>query len=155
MSFEDHTEIVRRRYEYALGIDTKDWDLFRGVFTEEISVDFISYDGVTAGQMSALSWIEGIKPLFSGLEATQHTMSNPIVDLDGDRATLTMYMQAAHFLNNDKGGREYTIGGYYFDKLERIDGRWLINSVTLNLLWSRGNAGIMSLALENSRQNAY
>ena len=34
MSFEDWQEITRRRYEYAMGIDTRDFALLRSIFME-------------------------------------------------------------------------------------------------------------------------
>ncbi len=148
MTFEDHTDIVRRRYEYALGIDTRDWALYRSIFTDTIYTDFSSYNGAPGNTMAADDWVAGVQMVFAGLDATQHTMTNPIVDIDGDRATNTMYMQAAHFLNNDLGDREFTIGGYYVDKLVRQNGRWLLQEVTLKVLWSRGNRHIMELAVE-------
>ena len=88
MSFDDYNAIVRRRYEYALGIDTRDWDLYRSIFTDEITMDFSSYSGQPAAPMSADAWVNACKVVFTGLDATQHVMSNPMVDIDGDRASL-------------------------------------------------------------------
>lgn len=148
MQFDDYHEIVRRRYEYALSIDTRDWALHRSIFTDEIHMDFSSYSGQPGSSMSADAWVSGLKPLFTGLQATQHVMTNPIVDVDGDAARLRMYMKAEHFLNNDSGSFDFAIGGYYDDRLVRTDAGWKISSVTLNVFWSRGNRHIMELARE-------
>ena len=85
--------------------------------------------------------------LFDGLDATQHVMTNPMVDIDGDSARCRMYMKAEHFLRNDMGSFDYAIGGYYTDELTKVEGRWLINAVTLKLFWQRGNRHIMQLAV--------
>ena len=37
MSHADHTEITRRVYEYAYGIDTRDWDLYRSIFADDLT----------------------------------------------------------------------------------------------------------------------
>ena len=103
MEFQDYNEIVRRRYEYALGIDTKDFALLRSIFTNEITMDFEDYSGRPAATMKADDWVNNCKILFTGLDATQHVMTNPIVDIDGDSATCKMYMKAEHFLQNDQG----------------------------------------------------
>ena len=45
MNFNDFNEITCRRYQYAQGIDTKDFDLLRSVFTDQITMDFFDYNG--------------------------------------------------------------------------------------------------------------
>ncbi|MEL7452031.1 MAG: nuclear transport factor 2 family protein [Pseudomonadota bacterium] len=151
-SFHDFNEITRRRYEYALGVDTCDWVLYRSIFADEIEMDFSDFSGAPAAKMPADSWIEAVKPAFTGLDATQHTMTNPIVDVEGDRATCKMYMQAVHFLKNDQGDRTFTMGGYYIDKLIKQDDRWLIQAVKLSVFWNTGNRHIMALATEIGTQ---
>jgi hypothetical protein len=145
----DETEIARRVYEYAYGIDTRDWDLYRSIFCDEVTTDFSSYNGREAATTSADEWVGGLQPLFTGLDATQHTMTNPLVDLDvdGDHARCRMYMQAAHLLHEDPDP-EFTIGGYYDDRLVRTDTGWRISAVTLTVWWRRGNPDIMPVAAQ-------
>ena len=144
----DDDTIVRRVYEYAYGLDTRDFDLYRSIFCDQVTIDFSSYRGAGGPQtMAADRWVAQAKPLFLGLDATQHTMTNPIVEREGDSARCRMYMQAAHFLFDDPEP-EFTIGGYYDDALVRDDGRWQISAVTLTVLWRRGNEGIMRIALD-------
>ena len=147
MEFSDYSEITRRRYEYALGIDTRDYALLRSVFTDRITMDFKDYSGQEAATLSADDWVAGCQRLFDDLDATHHVMTNPIVDVQGDSGQCRMYMTAEHILKNDRGSSAYAIGGYYVDQLSRIDGRWLINAVTLKLFWQRGNRDIMELAV--------
>lgn len=152
MRFDDFNEIVRRRYEYALSIDSRDWELHRSIFTDEIAMDFSSYSGEPGASVAADVWVAGLKPLFTGLDATQHVMTNPIVDIDGNAARLRMYMKAEHFLHSDlqsrAGSDEFAIGGCYDDQLVRTAEGWKIRAVTLNVFWSRGNRHIMELARE-------
>ncbi len=148
MNFEDFNEIVRRRYEYAMGIDTRDFALLRSIFTDEIEMDFQDYSGQPATTLKADEWVAGCKVLFTGLDATQHVMTNPIVDITGDDAVCKMYMKAEHFLQNHQGNADFALGGYYIDRLKKINGRWTICAVTLKIFWNRGNRHIMSLAGE-------
>ncbi|MEM7098639.1 MAG: nuclear transport factor 2 family protein [Pseudomonadota bacterium] len=152
MEFIDYNEIVRRRYEYAMGIDTKDFKLLRSVFTETITMDFQDYSGQPRSTLQADDWVANCKNLFTGLDATQHVMTNPIVDIDGERATCKMYMKAEHFLQNDQGNNDFALGGYYIDQLEKSRGRWLINAVTLKIFWNRGNRHIMTMGYERGSQ---
>ena len=85
-------------------------------------------------------------------------MSNPIVHIEGDTARCRVYMQAAHFLFDDRlvaetggDGPEFTIGGYYDDHLVADPSGphgWLIDGVTLTVWWRRGNEALMSVARE-------
>jgi len=44
-------------------------------------------------------WVDELKPVFTGLDASsQHTMTNPVCELDGDAATCQVAMQAEHVL---------------------------------------------------------
>ena len=53
------------------------------IFTDEIEVDFSSYTGMEPGWMKlpADLWTESLKGLFLGLDATQHSMSNPRITI--------------------------------------------------------------------------
>ena len=146
MEFSDFNEITRRRYEYAQGIDTRDFELLRSIFADEIMMDFEDYSGQPAALIRADDWVAGVKVLFTGLDSTQHVMTNPIVDVNGDEASCRMYMKAEHFLRNDQGSFDFALGGYYIDQLKKVDGRWLIHAVSLKLFWNRGNRHIMTLA---------
>lgn len=148
MNFGDFSEITRRRYEYALGIDTCDFELLRSIFTDEITMDFEDYSGQPAATMKADDWVAGVRVLFTGLDSTQHVMTNPVVDIDGESATCKMYMKAEHFLRNDQGDPGFALGGYYTDQLVKVDGRWLIKAVRLRIFWNRGNRHIMQLGAE-------
>jgi hypothetical protein len=145
---DERIDVAETVYAYAAGIDGRDWALYRSIFVDEAEFDFSSYDGNPARRMRADDWVAGVQPLFHGLDATQHSMSNPRVTIDGERATCVMYMQAAHFLANREGGDEFTIGGYYTDRLVKTVSGWKLCGVKLTVLWSRGNRHIMTLAVQ-------
>jgi len=147
---DDRTEILETIYCYATGVDTKDWPLYRSIFTDEIEVDFSSWDGRPARRIKADEWLAGVQALFPGFDATQHAMTNPRVTIEGDRASCVMYVQAAHFLRNDEGDAEFTLGGYYTDRLVRTAAGWKLCGVKLTVTWSRGNKHVMALALKRA-----
>jgi SnoaL-like domain len=147
----DHQQITELVYTYALGIDTRNWSLYRGVFADHVAIDFTSYSGGAPFTTTADAWLSRVKPLFTGLAATQHSMTNPIVHVDGETATCTMYMQAFHALEPSTGSatsddNSFTIGGYYTDTFVRTGSGWLVDGVTLTVLWRRGNESIMATA---------
>jgi SnoaL-like domain len=145
---DERIDVAEVVYAYATGVDTRDWLLYRAIFADEVEIDFSSWDGNPARRMRADDWVAGVKPLFHGLDATQHAMTNPRVSIAGERATCVMYMQAAHFLRNHEGDAEFTIGGYYTDQLVRTPAGWKLCGVKLTVLWSRGNKHVMTLAAQ-------
>ena len=111
MTSDDKLMIAETIYLYAIGIDTKDFDLYRSIFADHVEIDFSSYEGSSVPEPDFLTgdqWVNRIKPLFTGLAATQHSMTNPVIALDGDTASCRMYMQAHHVFEPDKDCLLYT-----------------------------------------------
>ena len=115
MRSDDKLMIAETIYLYAIGIDTKDFDLYGSIFADHINIDFSSYEGSSVPETTVLTkdqWINRVRPLFTGLAATQHSMTNPVVNIDGDTASCRMYMQAHHVFEPEKEDSWFTIGGY-------------------------------------------
>jgi SnoaL-like domain len=143
----DKLAVAETVYRYATAVDGRDWAMFRSLFTDTVSVDFSSFSPDLAPQMmSADEWVAGVEVVFTGLVATQHSMTNPLATVDGDAATITMYVQAHHVYDPDDPASWYTVGGYYDDTLVRVDGRWLLAGVRLTVTWRAGRPAIMELA---------
>ncbi len=143
----DFMAVCDLKYRYAAGIDTRDWDLYRSIFTDTVDIDFSSYSGRPPATMTADEWVAGVQPLFTGLAATQHSMTNPRVQAEGDRAALSMYMQAEHILDHDDPSAWFTIGGFYTDRAVRTSGGWRLTAVKLTVFWRRGRFDIMEQAV--------
>ena len=149
MELDDKIAVAETIYLYAMGIDTKDFVLYRSIFADTVEIDFSSYEGSSVTEPSQLSgdkWVRRVQPLFTGLAATQHSMTNPMVSIDGDTAACRMYMQAHHVYEPDKEGSWFTLGGYYDDTLIRSDSSptgWELTGVKLTVLWRKGDPSIM------------
>jgi 3-phenylpropionate/cinnamic acid dioxygenase small subunit len=150
----DEWAICRTLYRFAAGIDTRDWELYRSVFTDDIELDYSSYRPGSVGHMRADDWVARGSVLFTGLDATQHCLYNPLVSVAGDVADLTMYVQAEHFLTNADGDNWFTLGGYYRDRLVREESGWKIAEKKLVVTWNRGNRNILAQAAERGRQRS-
>ena len=147
MDSADKLGVAETVYRYATGVDRRDWVLYRSLFTDTVTVDFSSFDpGLASRVLDADDWVAGLVPLFTGLAATQHSMTNPLTAVEGDAAAITMSVQAYHVFDPDDPASWYTIGGYYDDTLERVDGQWLLTGVRLTVTWRAGDPAIMGLA---------
>ena len=67
----DREAITFLSRKYAMGIDLRDWEMYRSIFTDEIETDFTSFSGGEPRTLTAEEWVRGIRGI-SGFQATQH-----------------------------------------------------------------------------------
>ncbi len=144
--FDERVTVAQLVYNYALGIDTQNWTLFRSIFTDEIYMDFESWNGIKPYKIAVDDLVRNISVYFAGLDSTQHSLSNPQVQVTGNKARCVVYMQAEHFLCDEVPNRRFVIGGYYTDELVNTEMGWKIQSVKLTVLWERGDKTFMDNA---------
>lgn len=146
----DKQDIQETILKYSWGIDSRNWDLFRSIFADELDMDFSSYSGAPGARMTAEQWVAGCQALHPGFDATQHVLSNFMIDVDGDEATAIVYMKAEHFLDDDY----HTLGGHYTHRLNRRGAGWLIHATTLTVTWRRGNFDVYEKARLRAAETA-
>jgi 3-phenylpropionate/cinnamic acid dioxygenase small subunit len=142
----DRAAISDVQLRYATGVDTRDWRLFRSCFTDEIETDFSSAAGSPPQRVKADDWVELVRRTINGMRATQHTITNQVITLNGDEATCVAYVQARHHLPNETGGSDQVMYGYYTNRLVRTAGGWKIRARKLTVTWNEGNMHIFELA---------
>lgn len=147
----DERAISRVLDQYATGVDTCNWALYRTIFTDEVDIDFSSWDPSAKRTMQVDEWMATVHAVF-GFQATQHIITNRSIDVDGDRATCVAYVQAQHFLPNERGENTVTLGGYYTHSLVRSPDGWKICKCKLTITWVTGNWQIFDLAAKRVAQ---
>lgn len=153
LSALDVHEVGQAKYRYAYALDTRDWNLYRSLLADEVTVDFrgLGYRGGPR-RRSRDWWVGQVRALLDGFDITQHVMSSPLVEEADDGVALTVYLQAHHRLHaDDPDERHYTIGGKYEDRLRRENGMWVFTALTLHTLWTLGDKTVMSEAAERAR----
>jgi len=143
---QDKADIQDLILKYAWGIDSRDWGLFRSIFADELEMDYSSFNGAPAMTLSGDDWVAACKALAPGFDATQHTLTNFMIDVAGDTATTTVYVQAEHFIATDKGERSHTLGGYYNHRLVKSPDGWKISGLVFTVFWRRGDPQVYELA---------
>lgn len=133
---DDHNQIVNTINLYALAVDALAWDLFDRVFTADVQMDY--YPG------SKLTGLAGMKEEFAlaheGLTASQHTVANHQVIVNGDKANAMSYVIARLLRNVPEGGVNYwEFGGWYDDCLVRTPSGWRIHKRVCRGNWWEGN----------------
>lgn len=116
---------------YARAVDTRDWDLYRSLFTPDAQIDYTSAPFGIAGQRDEVAaWLE---QSLSVVPMSMHYVSNIEVDLDGDSATVH-----AQFYNPMQfpGFAELSFcGGYYHHQMVRTPDGWRSRGLREENLW--------------------
>lgn len=115
---------------YATALDTRDWVAYRALFTENIAIDYGAIGSLVAA-IAADEWTERCRTL-EGFDATAHRLHNVAAVIDGDGATVTSIVDAAHFVAVGDTVLMGDLIGHYTHHLVRDDG-WKIAGVTLTV----------------------
>jgi hypothetical protein len=117
---------------YALGIDMRDLDLVRSVFTPDAEVE---------GMMGAMPAAAYLPTVFDGASvyaATQHNITNQHVTIDGDEALVWSYAVCYHLEEAGSGREDLVVATQYRDRCRRFPDGWLITSRKAVMQWVRG-----------------
>lgn len=137
----DRAEISEVVHRYAIGIDSRDWSLFRSIFPDEIEVwlGFARDPNRALRRRNADKFAQSVTRVISQFAVTQHFLTDYQIELNGNDAVCVCYMQARHFNPDGKGGQTvWDIGGYYTYHLTRTALGWKIPKYTLTLTWEEG-----------------
>lgn len=125
--------------DYATGIDTKNWQLFRGCFTD--SCVMTTAAGSIQGAAALTAHMER---LHDPLDSSAHRLSNVAVSVKGDEATARSYLDALLVQQGHPNGPVFRVYGTYDDVLVRADRGWLIQERTFAAIWREGNAAVLA-----------
>lgn len=118
--YQDRQDISDLLIRYATGIDRKDWDLFRTVFTPDCRLDY--------GEIGSWDNVEAVTEFMDVVHAgagyTLHRITNPVIDLDGDRATARCYVDVWVMAADNASGVNGS--GFYDDEIVRTSDGWRI-----------------------------
>ncbi|OLP02632.1 hypothetical protein BVU76_09215 [Mycolicibacterium porcinum] len=124
-------EIAALLYRYARAVDSKDWELYRSVFTEDAVIDYSSAGAVVGTRDEVVDWFAAN---FGVIPWSMHYITNvEILDTDGETATVR-----AMFYNPMQlpGMAEMSAcGGYYHHELVRTPDGWRSRSLREENLW--------------------
>lgn len=97
----DRFKIIETMNKYAIGIDTKDYSLFRSIFLDDVKVKVIfDPNWREEGEVSFNSkedWVAYVKESIDQYRATQHMLGNPMINFDGEIAVVRTDLQATHY----------------------------------------------------------
>ena len=125
----DRLEIQDLMVRYAHAVDTRDWPLFRAVFTEDATVDYTAFGGPVGTVDEVVAFLSSVLPLFT---ATQHLVANCAIELEregGDRATVRTMCHNPMALPAEAGKEAGVLvcGLWYRDTVVRTPEGWRLS----------------------------
>src|SRR5262245_55769094 len=88
------------------------------------------------------------------LKATQHLQGNYIVEVSGDTAQASCYLQANHFADGLPGGDEFVVWAKYRDDFVRTENGWKIKKRYLDTIHAGGNMNLFTDAAQPAGRTA-
>jgi len=133
----DESAITALLYRYARAVDTKDWELYRSVFTDDAHIDYSSA-GATVGTRDEVA--EWMSVNFGTVPMSMHYITNiEILESDGQTATVrAMYYNP--MLLPGMAEMSYC-GGDYHHELVRTPEGLRSRSLSEDCLWFLNKPG--------------
>lgn len=117
----DRNDILDCLLRYATAIDSRQWALFRDVFTADAHLDYGEI-GQWRGADEVMVFME---QAHAGARQTLHRLTNQVIAVDGESARARTYVDAYILVGDDGAGVNAV--GIYDDELVKTDAGWRIS----------------------------
>jgi hypothetical protein len=125
---QDIAQVINR---LARAVDRRDKDLVDACFHEDATDDH----GIFKGTARAFS--EWVMVQLANYQRTQHSISNQLIEIEGDLAVCESYFHAHHVMETPQGEINIVVAGRYLDRLERRENAWKIAHRGVVYDWNR------------------
>ena len=110
--------------QYSTAIDTRDWEMFRAIWTDDCVTDY--------GKVGSWKGAEAITDFMEQVHApcgrTMHTLANQVVEATSDGYSSRTYVDAIVMNGDNRSG--FRMSGWYDDDIVATDDGWKIASRT-------------------------
>ncbi|WP_375410950.1 nuclear transport factor 2 family protein [uncultured Methylobacterium sp.] len=137
----DQLAVTDAMLRFAEGADMGDKGLLASAFTANAEVDFEPCGrslGLEFGVLRDRAAIVGFLVRIAARQVTSHAVTNPRAVIAGDRASLSVLVEAVHFAREEPGARLRMMNRYVAD-LERDEDRWSIHRLRITNIWFEGD----------------
>ena len=122
----DIDDIERVKYRYLRALDTKHWDEFADTLTEDVVGDYGESLGEEHHFTDRTSLVEFMVKSMPADVITEHRVTHPEIDVDGDEATGIWYLQDKVIV--PKYDFMLIGAGFYHDRYRRTADGWRISA---------------------------
>ncbi|MEO1039606.1 MAG: nuclear transport factor 2 family protein [Pseudomonadota bacterium] len=131
--------------DLVMAADERDWERLALRFADNVEIAYHTTADPDASVeppvvRPAKDIIADWTSLFAHTRGTQHSLTNQVIEVDGDTATSKAYVTSFHValprLNADQWHQTF---GAYRHKYQKIDGVWRVTSMIYKQLYAVGN----------------
>lgn len=141
----DKLAVIDALYRFAAGIDLRDSELLSSAFAADAISDFGPAGKKAGFELPVLEGRENIVAMLTGALSkidTTHSVSNPRVTLNEDKAVLDALVEAQH-LPSDDHSRHYLMKNRYDVELIKQGEVWVIQRYTVDNVWLTGDPTVL------------
>lgn len=136
----DVVAIQQLLYKYVIAVDSRQPELLLDCFTEDARIELAG-----APFASPKDFVSNTGGVLAGFDATQHDISAPLVQVEGDVAFSRCYFTAQHVRNDLVPEAFLLVGGTYDDELVRSEKGWRITQRIGTPSWMDGNPEVLNI----------
>ena len=145
----DHYEIRKTLSEYCHGCDRCDEARMGSVYLEDSFDDHGDFRAPGPEYVRLMS-----AEVRTTTTSLSHLLGQSLIKVDGDEAGAETYFLAVIRKPNEDGGETcHQLGGRFVDKLNRVDGRWMIKHRVAVRDWSISLPVVQDWVAENGLRN--
>lgn len=129
---KDKMDVIEQQYKYLHSVDNRDWQTSVNVFHQDGKLYLFD-----RGKERVFGDKNEIEYFFKGISEkkfsfVRHFISNPIVELDRDKATFKSYYNATYIDETFT----WIILGTYSDEMVKVNGKWKVLVKYINHGWN-------------------
>jgi hypothetical protein len=144
---DDADDVLNVVHSYFSAADAGDWDTYRKLHADHLTVDFGDVNDDSRGDVAADDMLRSARELLGPVHLTQHMISSEVVTIDGDDATVAFYEQALHHhpaLGDDPEINTWVLYGRGTHRLRRTGDGWKLVAASLVPVHSTGNTNLLA-----------
>lgn len=134
----DELDITALLHRYARAVDTKDWELYRSVFTDDAVIDYSSA-GIPAGSRDEITDL--FSRTFTAIPWTMHYITNIEAEFDETGDTAKVRAMFYNPMQLPGMAEQSSCGGYYFHDLVRTRDGWRSRGLREDNVWFLNRPG--------------
>lgn len=144
----EEAKVISLVSSIPLAVDLADYDLAMRAFAPKITIDYTSLWGGSPQQMTPAELMTVWRGIVPGFDATRHEIADVTVEIAGDKARASAFVDGRHYL----GGKVWRPVGTYDWQIEKIAGEWKVTKMTFNLTEEIGDRALASEAMERAKK---
>lgn len=132
--------------------DQQEWEKLKNIFAEKVLLDYSSFTGAPAAELTSDEIIQAWSGFLPGFEATHHQVGNYLIESNVNTARVFCYGMATHYLPNDSGKNVWIVVGSYDFDLVKTETGWQVNAMKFNFKYQDGNTELPQLMQNDAKE---